>query len=169
MLDTVRPTRTQVSGRFAWLMGLYADNYWRLVRGFGPDTLATGAWRSSVGDGLDLSLDLLERARYTTDLRLSYLFRDSVTGAPDPSAHVRIYHDAQLAEVTACYVGSRLQDVLGLHPEPRTVMQHRLRMNAFLGKWLEYLEGRGHSRFSLRPSGAGAALPEKVDASLLGP
>ena len=169
MLDIVRPNRAQVSGRFAWLMGLYADNYWRLVRGFGPDALAIGAWRSSVGDGLDLTIDVLERAPYTIDLRMSYLFRDDATGAPDPSAHVRIYRDARVAEVTACYVGSRLQDVLGLRPEPRTVMQHRLRMNAFLGKWLEYLEGRGHSRFTLRPVQAVDGVQEEVDASAPGP
>jgi len=147
MLD-IRPTRAQVSGRFAWLMGLYADNYWRLVRGLGPDNLGVGHYRSSVGDGLDLSIEVVERHPYTLDLRLSYLFRD-----------------AQLAEVTACYVGARLQDVLGLHPEPRSVMQHRLRMNAFLGKWLEYLEGRGHSRFTVRAAATGEAMQEKVDAS----
>lgn len=164
MLD-IRPARAQVSGRFAWLMGLYADNYWRLVRGLGPDNLEVGHYRSSVGDGLDLSIDVVERHPYTLELRLSYLFRDAATGAPDPSAFVRIYRDAQLAEVTACYVGARLQDVLGLHPEPRSVMQHRLRMNAFLGKWLEYLEGRGHSRFTVRAAASGDATQEKVDAS----
>jgi uncharacterized protein YqiB (DUF1249 family) len=164
MLD-IRPNRAQLSGRFAWLMGLYADNYWRLVRGLGPDGLGVGSYRSCVGDGLDLSVDVVERHPYTVELRLSYLFRDAATGAPDPSAYVRIYRDAQLAEVTACYVGARLQDVLGLHPEPRTVMQHRLRMNAFLGKWLEYLEGRGHSRFTLRAEPVGGAAQEKVDAS----
>lgn len=161
----LRPTRTQVSGRFAWLMGLYADNYWRLVRCLGPGNLARGRHLSSVGDGLDLSVEVVERHPYTLEMRLSYLFRDAATGAPDPSAFVRVYHDAQLAEVTACYVGARLQDVLGLHPEPRTVMQHRLRMNAFLGKWLEYLEGRGHSRFTLRADAADEGMQEKVDAS----
>jgi uncharacterized protein len=164
MLD-IRPNRAQVSGRFAWLMGLYADNYWRLVRGLGPDNLEVARYRSSVGDGLDLSIDVVERHPYTLELRLSYLFRDAATGAPDPSAFVRVYRDAQLAEVTACYVGARLQDVLGLHPEPRTVMQHRLRMNAFLGKWLEYLEARGHSRFTLRRDDARRPAQEEVDAS----
>lgn len=160
MSGLVRPTRAQVAGRFAWLMGLYADNYWRLVRVLGPDALAVGGWLSRAGDGLDLSVEVLERHPYTLELRLSYLFRDEATGAPDPSAHVRMYRDARLAEVSACYVGPRMQDVLGLHPEPRAVMQHRLRMNAFLGKWLDYLEDRGHSRFTLRPAPVDAAPRE---------
>jgi uncharacterized protein YqiB (DUF1249 family) len=165
MLELNRPTRAQISGRFAWLMGMYTENYWRLVRSLGPDTLAVGRYLSSVGDGLDLSVDMIERHPYTLELRLSYLFEDAATGAPDPSAFVRVYQDAQVAEVTACYVGSRLQDVLGLHPEPRSVMQHRLRMNAFLAKWLDYLDGRGHSRFTLRPAtvGESPSTPQQKD------
>jgi uncharacterized protein YqiB (DUF1249 family) len=167
MLELHRPARAQASGRFAWLMGMYAENYWRLVRSLGPDRLAVGRYLSSVGDGLDLSVEMVERHPYTLELRLSYLFEDAATGAPDPSAFVRVYQDAQLAEVTACYVGSRLQDVLGMHPEPRSVMQHRLRMNAFLAKWLDYLDGRGHSRFTLRPATAPgmalAAAQKEVD------
>jgi uncharacterized protein YqiB (DUF1249 family) len=165
MLELHRITRAQSSGRFAWLMGLYAENYWRLVRSLGPDALPVGRYLSSVGDGLDLSVEMIERHPYTLEMRLSYLFEDETTGAPDPSAFVRVYQDAQVAEVTACYVGSRLQDVLGLHPEPRSVMQHRLRMNAFLGKWLDYLDGRGHSRFTLRPAAArdAAAVANQKD------
>jgi uncharacterized protein YqiB (DUF1249 family) len=159
MLELRRPTSAQISARFAYLMGMYGENYWRLVRCLGPDTLAVGRYLSSVGDGLDLSLEMIERHPYTLEMRLSYLFEDVHTGAPDPSAYVRMYRDAQVAEVTACYVGSRLQDVLGRYPQPRTVFDHRLRMNAFLGKWMEYLESRGHSRFTLRevPAPAGAA------------
>jgi hypothetical protein len=142
------------SGRFAYLMGLYAENYWRLTRVFGPQRLALGRYESRVGDGLDLHLDVLERHPYTLDLRLSYLFRDEHTGSPDPSAHVRLYADARVAEVTACYVGSRLEDVLGRGAEARAVFDHRLRMSAFLDKWLEYLSERGHSRFTLQPAAA---------------
>jgi uncharacterized protein YqiB (DUF1249 family) len=169
MLELHQTTRARASGRFAWLMGMYAENYWRLVRSLGPDRLAVGRYLSSVGDGLDLSVEMVERHPYTLELRLSYLFEDQATGAPDPSAFVRVYQDAQLAEVTACYVGSRLQDVLGLHPEPRSVMQHRLRMNAFLAKWLDYLDSRGHSRFTLRPAPAPAGVPATAHKEVDGP
>lgn len=144
-------------GRFAYLMGLYAENYWRLVRMFGPGRLVPGSWRSSVGDGLDLAVDVLEQHRYTTELRLSYVFADPLTGRPEPSAHVRCYADARAAEVTACYVGSRIEHVVGRFAEARTVFEHRLRMNAFASKWLCYLDERGHGRFTLRRIDADAA------------
>jgi uncharacterized protein YqiB (DUF1249 family) len=48
--------------------------------------------------------------------------------------------------------GSRLEDVLGRFPDPKVAVDHRLRMSSFLGKWLEYLELRGHSRFTLNPT-----------------
>jgi uncharacterized protein YqiB (DUF1249 family) len=163
MLEVRRPTAAQISGRFAWLMGLYAENYWRVVRVLGPDTLEVGRYLSTVGDGLDLSVEVVERHPFTIELRLSYLFEDEATGAPDPSAFVRVYRDARVAEATACYIGSRLEDVLGRAAPARTVYDHRLRMNAFLGKWLEYLDGRGHSRFTLRrvdPAGKKVDVPQ---------
>jgi uncharacterized protein YqiB (DUF1249 family) len=150
MLVALRKQSDLPRGRFAYLMGLYADNYWRLTRLFGPDRLAPGRYVSCCGDGLELHVDVLERHPYTLELRLSYAFADTATGHPEPSAHVKLYRDARVAEVTACYAESRLEDVIGRHADPRTVFEHRLRMNSFLNKWLEYLDERGHSRFTLQ-------------------
>ncbi|MFC4729242.1 DUF1249 domain-containing protein [Coralloluteibacterium thermophilus] len=137
-------------GRFAWLMGLYAENHQRLTRMFAPVALAPGAYVSRVGDGLDLRLEVLERHPYTLEMRLSYAMPDPVTGAPDPSAHVRHYLDARQTEATHCYVGRRWQDVIGLDAPSRVVFDHRLRMNTFLGKWLQYLAEQGHGAYTLR-------------------
>lgn len=142
--------------RFGYLMGLYAENYLRLQRMFRPDLLAGARYRSSVGDGLDLRLDVIERHAYTLELRLTYDLCDPVTGQPDPSAFLRCYRDARVAEVTHCYVGRRWQDALGVNPSPRSVLAHRLQMNAFLNKWLEYLGEQGHSRATLQPVDAQA-------------
>lgn len=141
----------QRPSRFGYLMGLYGTNYWQLTRLFGPRALAIGRYRSQGTVGLPLVVDVLERAPFTTELRLSYELVDELTGQPDPSAHVRLYSDARLAEVTACYFGSRLDDVLGRSAPASTVFRHRLQMNAFFGKWLDYLEQCGHSRFGLEP------------------
>ena len=82
-------------------------------------------------------------------MRLSYRMSDPVTGQPDPSAYVRIYRDARQAEVTHCYIGRHWQDVLGLFPSPKVMFGHRLRMNSFLNKWLEYLSSQGHGPHTL--------------------
>ncbi|HVF34479.1 MAG TPA: DUF1249 domain-containing protein [Candidatus Saccharimonadia bacterium] len=146
----LRPSRLEIAkGRFAFLMGLYGENYWQLIRLFGADRLDIGRYISRAGDELDLALDVIERHPYTLELKLSYQFRDEATGEPDPSAYVRLYRDARVAEVTMCYVDQRLEDVLGRDADAKTVFDHRLRMNSFLNKWLAYLGERGHSRFTL--------------------
>ena len=146
----LRNARIPRLSRFGWLMGLYAENFALLTRLFEPADLAPGSWLSCIGDGLDLRLDVLEQHRYTSELRLTYALRDPVTGEPDPSAFLRMYHDARQVEATHCYVGRRWQDVLGMFPPPAELLDHRLRMNTFLGKWLHYLAEQGHGVATLQ-------------------
>jgi hypothetical protein len=139
-----RTARIPKLNRFGWLMALYAENHARLTRLFAPGDLVEGRYQSSIGDGLDLYLDVIQTHRYTVELRLTYGLRDPQTGEPDPSAFVRVYRDARQAEATHCYVGRRWQDAIGMYPPPAELIGHRMRMNTFLGKWLEYLAERGH-------------------------
>ena len=136
--------------RLGWLMALYAENFQRMTRLFEPADLAPGRYVSSIGNGLDVRLDVLEQHAYTTELRLTYTVRDPVTGEPDPSAFLRLYRDARQAEATHCYVGRRWQDVIGMYPLAAEVLDHRMRMNTFLGKWLQYLAEGGHGVATLR-------------------
>ena len=41
-------------------------------------------------------------------------------------------------------------DVIGMFPPPERILDHRLRMNTFLGKWLQYLAEQGHGVATLR-------------------
>ncbi len=160
-----RAVRIPHLSRFGWLMGLYAENFARLTRLFEPADLPTGTYISSIGDDLDLRVDILGQHRYTTELRMTYGLRDPVTGEPDPSAFLRLYSDARQVEATHCYVGRRWQDVIGMYPPPAAVLGHRMRMNTFLGKWLEYLAGQGHAVATLRTDSTAAA--HGVEASPL--
>lgn len=143
--------------RFGFLMGLYAENYERIERVFRLSSLPGDHLLSSIDDGLDLHLQVVERHAYTLELRLTYGMIDPLTSRPDPSAFLRVYRDARMAEATHFYAGRRWQDVLGLDAPARTVVGHRLRMNVFLSKWLEYLGDQGHSPFTLRAVG-----PEEI-------
>ena len=136
--------------RFGWLMGLYTENHARLQRLFEPAELGCGAYVSSIGDGLDVRLDVLEQHAYTCELRMSYGLVDPQTGLADPSASLRLYRDARPVEATHCYAGRRWQDVIGMYPPPERILDHRLRMNTFLGKWLQYLAEQGHGVATLR-------------------
>lgn len=137
--------------RFGFLMGLYAENYHRLAHLFAPHELAPGYYLSSVDDGLDVRLQVQERHPYTLELELTYDFLDDRTGHPSPSAQLRMYTDAHVAEALHCHPGRHLWQVLGPFPPAHTVLQHRLRMNGFLSRWLEYLAEQGHSRGTLEP------------------
>lgn len=131
-------------GRFDWLMGLYTENHRRLVRLFAPQRLAVGEYVSSVDDGLDVRLSVQERHPYTLELGLSYAVVDTSTGNPAPSAQLRTYLDARMTEALHCEPGRDLWQVLGPLAPVRSVMLHRLRMNGFLNRWLEYLAEQGH-------------------------
>ncbi|MBS0458057.1 MAG: DUF1249 domain-containing protein [Proteobacteria bacterium] len=146
------PLRIPRLSRFAWLMALYAENHQRLQRLIVPELLAVGRHMSHGRDGLDLRIDVVERHPYTTELRLFYpRLSDGPDTVPDPSAWVRHYRDARQAEVTHCHLGRHWQNVLGLHPPLATRIDHRMRMNVFFNKWLEYLLEQGHGPTSIRP------------------
>src|SRR6185437_4065550 len=135
--------------RFDWLMGLYAENHHRLARLFAPERLSVGEYVSSVGDGLDVRLSVQERHPYTLELGLTYEVIDANTGNPAPSAQLRCYLDAHMIEALHCQPGRDLWQVLGPLAPTRNVLQHRMRMNGFLNRWLEYLAGQGHSLATL--------------------
>jgi uncharacterized protein YqiB (DUF1249 family) len=131
--------------RFAWLMGLHGENHQRLVRLFAPQRLVVGSYRSSVGDGLDVRLDVLERHRYTIDLLLTYALVDESVGEPAPSAQLRMYDDARAAEVLAYCADRRLVNAIGPLQPARDEFERRLQRGTFLSRWLEYLAEQGHS------------------------
>ena len=149
-LALARRQRPPTLSRFGWLMGLYAENHARLQRLFEADDLGCGEYVSSIGDGLDVRIEVLEQHAYTAELRMSYGLVDPQTGMADPSASLRLYRDARQLEATHCYAGRRWQDVIGMYPPPQRILDHRLRMNTFLGKWLQYLAERGHGVATLR-------------------
>jgi uncharacterized protein len=134
-----------IPGRFEFLMGLYSENYHRLARLFAPQRLAAGVYVSDIDDGLNVRLEIQEKHPYTLELELTYDFVDEATGQPSPSAQLRMYTDAHVAEALHCHPGRKLWQVLGPFPPADTVLQHRLRMNGFLSRWLEYLAEQGHS------------------------
>ncbi len=137
-------------GRFGLLMGLQAESYHRLERLFAPQRRAPGVYLSTVGDALDVRLDLREHHAYTLELELSYAFNDPDTGRRAPEAQIRMYTDAHLAEALHCHPGRGRWDVLDLRAPPRLILRHRLRMASFLSRWLEYLAAQGHAPHTLR-------------------
>jgi hypothetical protein len=121
------------------LMGLYESNYLRLAALAGHPASLRGSATSLVAGDCELRLSVLERSRYTTDLRLTYLLPphgpEQVLPQAVPNLLLRAYHDARLLEVLP-----------GPDQRERELHQSWSR-NMMLNKWLEYCAERGH-RFS---------------------
>ncbi|MBT8062939.1 MAG: DUF1249 domain-containing protein [Gammaproteobacteria bacterium] len=111
-----------------------------------PEQVAYHDWfQSRVGDSPLLRMEILERHPYTQFLRLTYQFDNGEDPELAPDAHIRLYQDARLAEVTAFDAGQGCRR--SAHPwyPPRQLMQKTWRLNLALDKWLGYLLQQGHS------------------------
>jgi uncharacterized protein YqiB (DUF1249 family) len=121
---------------FVALMGVYESNYLRLAALAGNLLQLCGSRISDVEGDCILVLSVLERARYTADLRLTYLLPDeqrSAEPARVPDLRMRLYHDARLLEAR-CVGGAG----------PERELDRCWARNMMLNKWLEYCAERGH-------------------------
>lgn len=109
---------------------------------------------SQVPESLDLHLRLLERSRYTSEVNLTYWFTQGETSSLEPNLHIRIYHDARLAEVLIAQLRHLPAfDIESFASQPADTSQlyRRWKINRFLFKWLNYCLRQGH-RFPERIS-----------------
>jgi len=146
-----------------------------------PDQVAHyDSFQSRVHGSPLLRMDILERHPFTHFIRLTYQFdrKESLEIAPD--AHIRVYNDARLAEVTsfdhvqgferpangiAQSDGRRPENPADFlngtdcHPtshsstfQPLQVLHHSWRRNQALDKWLSYLLHQGHGLSTMYPA-----------------
>ncbi|AKS41913.1 DUF1249 domain-containing protein [Wenzhouxiangella marina] len=124
-----------------------------------PDGLGRSDCLVSRIDGCpDLYMQVIERHDYTTFLRLTYLIGDSQQH--NPNAHIRVYHDARMAEATAFSPEQGIQRLAGPELPMHGLVVRNWRLNRALLKWLDYLLAQGHSAQTLQPA---------EEAPLLGP
>lgn len=132
-----------------------------------PDGVAQhDAFRSRVNGSPPLHLEVLERHPYTHFLRLTYVFDAPNDNRVAPDAHIRMYQDARMAEVTAFNPAQAFKR--SAHPwyPNRPLMQRMWRENVTLDKWLGYLLQQGHRFDTMQPASAciasKQAAPEPV-------
>jgi len=126
---------------FVSLMDMYEDNFIKL-RKLIPDI--NKIKQSSVSNSpghLNLHLQILERSKFTTTLRLSYCFTDKGESRLEPNLKIRIYHDAGLAEVMS---GKLHHGRLVLDHLPADALKQKWQLNRFLSKWLKYCLRQNH-------------------------
>lgn len=87
----------------------------------------------------DLQLDIVERSPYTLTIQLSHCFyQDRQQELMLPEIKVRIYLDAQLAEVLRDCTRSDVSKVFKDPGRTREILEYKWRLNYFLEKWLDY-------------------------------
>lgn len=127
---------------FVSLMDLYENNYMRMRR-LVPDLNSLPESSISHLPGcLNLHLTILERSKFTTTFSLTYLFDEGEQSVAEPALTVRIYHDANIAEVLAGHLHHgrlRYEHVSG------NAIKVKWKLNRFLFKWLGYCLYLGHS------------------------
>lgn len=123
------------------LMDLHENNYLRFKR-LVADLPAIEKHAISVVPGcMDLHLQIIERSKFTTTVRMTYHFLENQTLIAEPDLKLRIYHDACLVEVLAGHLKHGRQRLDHL---PATALKLKWRLNRFLYKWLGYCLYLGH-------------------------
>lgn len=119
-----------------------------------PDEIAHyDSFQSRVPGSPLLRMDILERHPYTHFMRMTYEFNKDDKREIAPDAHIRIYNDAHLAEVTSFNPQQGFKRLAGpLFPQYQ-IFQRSWRQNQALDKWLGYLLHQGHGLSSMQPTG----------------
>jgi len=86
-----------------------------------------------------LHLEIIERTPYTMTVELSHCFinknRDEFLA---PAVKIRVYLDAQLAEVLSDHARAGVAQVFKDPGLSREIMNYKWRLNYFLQKWLDH-------------------------------
>ncbi len=135
--ESVKTGQIIKPGSFSGLMDLYELNYLRLKK-IAPDLDIADEMISVSPCHLDLFLSVTERCKYTTMMTLTYRFQEGNKVICQPDMHLRMYHDARIAEVQ-----DRLDRKHHRIYSNKGLLQ-KWKLNRFLYKWLGYCIFQGH-------------------------
>jgi len=115
-------------------------NYHRLMRLL-PEIDDLEEWRFGVDANTEqlkqVSIHIVERSKYTTTVAVAQesLLEDWV---PKPTLTVRLYHDAQMAEVLTFQRNRYIRQTYTYPNEKMFQPDEKAQLNVFLGEWLEF-------------------------------
>ena len=85
-----------------------------------------------------LHLQIIEQTAYTLTIELSHCFNKKPDELLEPAVRIRIYLDAQLAEVLSDHARASVNQVFKDTGLCREIMNYKWRLNFFLQKWLDH-------------------------------
>jgi hypothetical protein len=118
-----------------------------------PDQIAHyDSFQSQVPGSPLLRMDIIERHPYTHFLRMTYQFNKNQQREIAPDAHIRMYNDARMAEVTSFNPEQGFKRLAHPWYPQHQLFQRTWRLNQALDKWLGYLLHQGHGITSMQPA-----------------
>jgi uncharacterized protein YqiB (DUF1249 family) len=85
-----------------------------------------------------LYLKIIDRSKHTITVELSHSFNINLENLMEPAVKIRIYLDANLAEVLKDHVRSEVSKVYKDPGQSIEIMNYKWRLNYFLQKWLDH-------------------------------
>jgi hypothetical protein len=114
------------------------SNYQKLLKLI-PDLLTLE--KTAIGlapNNTTLHIAVIESSPYTMTIELSHCFSKNLGEFLEPAVKIRLYLDAQLAEVLSDHVRASVAHVFKNPGLSREIMNYKWRLNYFLQKWLDH-------------------------------
>ncbi|RLU00035.1 MAG: DUF1249 domain-containing protein [Ketobacter sp.] len=136
----MNPKKKSYTPNLSELMSNCEINYHRIMRLL-PELDEQEEWCFGVDANSEelkqVSIRVVERSKYTTTVALAQesMLDDWV---PKPMLTVRLYHDAQMAEVLSFQRNRYIRQNYAYPNEKMFQPDEKAQLNAFLGEWLEF-------------------------------
>ena len=120
------------------------SNYQKLLKLI-PDLLTLK--ETAIGQALNntaLHITVIESTPYTLTVELSHNFTYYLEELLEPAVKIRLYLDAQLAEVLSDHARASVARVFKDPGLSRDIMNYKWRLNYFLQKWLDHCLKKGY-------------------------
>ena len=114
------------------------SNYQKLLKLI-PDLLTLKETAIGIAhQNTTLHITVIESTPYTMTVELSHCFNKNLDEFLEPAVKIRLYMDAQLAEVLSDHVRASVAQVFKNPGLSREIMNYKWRLNYFLQKWLDH-------------------------------
>ena len=115
-----------------------ASNYEKLFRLIPDLRDVKGNAVGLATNNTTLHLQIIEQTAYTLTIELSHCFNKKPEELLEPALRIRVYLDAQLAEVLSDHARAGVNHVFKDFGLCREIMNYKWRLNFFLQKWLDH-------------------------------
>jgi uncharacterized protein YqiB (DUF1249 family) len=116
---------------------LCESNYQKLLQLIPGLLTLKGSAIGLAADNTNLHIGIISNTPYTMTIELSHCFNKNRRDFMAPAVHIRLYLDAQLAEVLNDHARASVAHVFKNSSLSKEIMNYKWRLNYFLQNWLD--------------------------------